>query len=188
MKKTINELLTKILGYNPKVQTGNDIEKIYKANWQKWNLGEEYEIFEAIYVLISREYALRFEKETFYNQCILENGRYAKTINDALRTNDQQVMIEILEFKNSYPIKNTKNLLDYLKQLSIEIKEQITLCIQINENYYDTYINQGIASMEYPFEIPGNNRSRILNDIYDLRFLYDNLDLDSIKEFKIEII
>ena len=188
MKKTINQLLEKILGYNPHVNTGNDIEKLYKTNWQKWNLGEEYEIFEAIYVLVNRNYALNFENQTHYNQCILENGRFVKKIKDALNTKDQQVMIEILEFKSNYPVKNTKDLLDYLKKLSVEANEQITLCIQINENYYDTYINHGIACMEYPFEIPVNNKERVLNDIYDFRFLYDNIDLDSIPEFKINLV
>ena len=97
-------------------------------------------------------------------------------------------MIEILDFSNTHNIKNTKDLLDFLKKLSKEINEQITLCIQINENYYDTYINNGIASMEYPFEIPADDQARVLNDIYDFRYLYDNIDLDSIPEFKIKLV
>ena len=188
MKKTINQLLTKVLGYNPKVNTGHDIEKLYKTNWKKWNLGEAYEVFEAVYIIINRSHALKIESETKYNQCILENGRYVKTINEALNTKDNEVMIEILDFSSSHNIKNTKDLLDFLKKLSKEINEQITLCIQINENYYDTYINNGIASMEYPFEIPADNQARVLNDIYDLRYLYDNIDLDSIPEFKIKLV
>ena len=42
--------------------------------------------------------------------------------------------------------------------------------------------------MEYPFEIPADNQARVLNDIYDLRYLYDNIDLDSIPEFKIKLV
>ena len=188
MKKTINELLSKILGYNPQVNTGNDIEALYKKHWQKWNLGEEYEVFEAIYIIINREHALKIEGQTNYNLCILESGKHVKTIKDALHTKDQEVMIEIIDFKHSFPVKNTYELMQFLKKLSKEIKQQITLCIQINENYYDTYINNGIASMEVPFEVPQNDTRRILNDIYDFRYLYDNIDLDSIPEFKINLI
>ena len=97
-------------------------------------------------------------------------------------------MIEIIDFKHSFPVKNTYELMQFLKKLSKEIKQQITLCIQINENYYDTYINNGIASMEVPFEVSQKDTKRILNDIYDFRYLYDNIDLDSIPEFKINLI